>query len=185
MPPTESSRYAPSRYYFALARLLAAMKGSRPEQTSSAVELELIYRPAQNSVEAIVVSLIIWLLTASWFFAHAVELENIFLRWSGAVVSPFVPFLFFTVQTILVWMVFAPIRALTGLFRGVKDGKIQRPAQLVLLTLWAVLILCYDDGAARVVGYVWLGMIALECTAQLVVLASRRQLAALDERLRS
>jgi hypothetical protein len=174
--------WAPSRFYFAIGRLVAWLR-SRGAERPEKIEISYTFEEHQNPIESNVVSSIVFVLAHVAFIVMATTVRPLALRVALLLAAPAAVAVLICGQIILFGMLVSLVRRF-GLLRKVDDRRLQEPAQLVILTIEAAWLLTTPSPAARVAGAIWLALVALNLLAHIPLFLLSHKIKETDRRLR-
>jgi hypothetical protein len=174
--------WAPSRYLFAVSRVIAWLRSRDREQLPRSA-VTYTFDKHQNPIESNVVSSIVFVLMMVTLVGYAGEVDSTLLRVLGVLASPAMVGLILTLQIVGVALIVWFIRRI-GFLRTVPDRNLQQPAQIVILTVEAAALLASASLAARVCGAIWLAIVAINLLAHIPLALFSRQIEETDRRLR-
>ena len=181
-PVHPAAEWAPSRFDFALARLIAYVRASRslandPEQRRVSA---YAFHAGNNRVEPVIVSALFVLVAALFYAAVALELESRVARWILLTLTPLLGFMHWNVSIPLTSLFLVPLVRLNAVRNVTAAQSTVQLANAVTLAIFIVKI----DGPLRLAGAAIVALVVMNMIAALANLVLRDRINALDARLR-
>lgn len=177
------ARFAPSRYAYALPRLVAFLVArNRHADAPETSDLALSFSHDQSALENNAISAIFYAIPFALILANGrldTPLRTV-LTVTAAIVLPCV---LWSVSVVGLGLVISAVRS-AGMGRHASQQRIACLVQHLVLVLLCLAALHSGNGASRIIGGAWLAVLALNAVAALILVLIRHRVKEVDEAMK-